>query len=76
MNIRLAELRKERNLSQRELAKVIGVGTSTIAMYEIGERTPPLERAMKIAHYFGVTVEELFFNKTAHSKGANNPASA
>lgn len=60
---KLAELRHERNLTQRQLAEIIGVKPSTIAMYETGERTPSLESAKKLAEFFKVPVEEIQFGR-------------
>jgi|GEM_PF-6304146 Predicted transcriptional regulator len=37
--ITLAQLRLTKNLSQREFARIIDVSSSSIAMYETGERT-------------------------------------
>lgn len=55
----LAELRGD--MTQRELAKKLDLTPSAIAMYETGERTPPLEKAKKIAAFFGVPVESIKF---------------
>lgn len=60
----LSELRKGKNITQKELAKALKVSVSTIAMYEIGERTPSLKKAKKIADFFGVPIESIdFFRK-------------
>lgn len=62
----LSELRELRDkMSQRDLAKQIGLTASAIAMYETGERTPPLEKAKRIAAFFGVPVESIKFGKDA-----------
>lgn len=63
-NKTLAELRAENNISQRDLAKKIGVSSAAIGMYESGKRTPPLKKAILIAKLFGVQVENLSFSKT------------
>lgn len=63
---KLAELRGKRK--REEVAAAIGVSVSTIAMYELGERTPRDEIKEALANYFGVTVHELFFNPDAHFK--------
>lgn len=57
----LAELRLERGLSQRELAKQIHVSSGTIGMYEVGKRTPSLEKAKRIAAFFGIPLENIIF---------------
>ena len=51
MTAKLAQLRKQLGLSQRELASAVGLSTSAIAMYEIGERTPSLDKAHKLPNY-------------------------
>lgn len=56
---RLKELRKDRRLSQEEVAKKIGVGRTTYAMYEQGNRQPDNETLSKIADIFEVTTDYL-----------------
>lgn len=69
----LSELRSQKNLTQRGLAKILKVIPSTIAMYEIGERNPSLERAKNIAKFFNVPVETISFqNKFFIRKGKYN----
>lgn len=58
----LAELRKTKCLSQRELAKLLNIGSGAIAMYESGMRMPPLNRAIEIANIFNVSVEDICFS--------------
>ena len=55
----LAELRKDRGLKQKELAKIMHVSTSTISNYEIGAHYPDIEKLMELADYFGVTTDYL-----------------
>lgn len=57
----LAALRKENEMSQRELAAKLDVSAGAIGMYESGKRTPPLSRAIKIANIFKVPVESIDF---------------
>ncbi|WP_026486709.1 helix-turn-helix domain-containing protein [Caldanaerobius polysaccharolyticus] len=56
---RLKELRSERQLTQRELADLLQLSPSTIAMYETGQRMPDPEILQKIADFFGVSVDYL-----------------
>lgn len=58
-NERLKGLRKQRGLSQRALANELGVGNSTIAMYESGQREPDHEMTEAIADYFNVDIDYL-----------------
>ncbi|MDK2902448.1 MAG: putative transcriptional regulator [Clostridiales bacterium] len=57
----LSELRGQKGLTQRELARDLHLGVSTIAMYESGKRLPSLKVALEIAKYFNVSVEDLSF---------------
>lgn len=56
---RLAQLRKEHNMTQQELAEKLGVSRGTIGMYEIGQRDPDTETLAKIAEIFGVSTDYL-----------------
>lgn len=60
MKTRIAQLRKERKLTQEELAKAVGVSRQTIISIENEKYTASLVFAYKIAHYFGKTIEEVF----------------
>lgn len=73
---RLAELRKKEGLTQEELAKKIGISTSSIAMYETGDRNPPLNKAKILADFFGVAIEDIFFRKNTHESVVNTNHSA
>ncbi|MFR8665397.1 MAG: helix-turn-helix domain-containing protein [Ruthenibacterium sp.] len=55
----LRELRKQRGLTMKELGEKIGVSESTISLYETGRRSPSYEILLKIAEYFGVSVDYL-----------------
>ena len=57
----LAALRTSRRLTQRDVAKQLGISASAIALYELGLRTPSLQRAKLIAQFFGVPVEDIVF---------------
>ncbi len=62
MNNRLRELRKSRELSQAELAEALEVSRQTINAVEADKYDPSLPMAYRLAAFFGVPVEELFFN--------------
>lgn len=55
----LRELRIDNDLSQKDLANILGISPSTVAMYEQGRRTPDNEMLTKIADYFKVPVDYL-----------------
>ena len=56
----LRELRKQRGLTQDELAKALGVSRQTINAIENNKYNPTLELAMRLAKYVNIPVETLF----------------
>ena len=56
---RLKELRLERGLTQKELAKKLGLNAVTYLHYEKGQREPPLSLLAEIAVFYGVSVDYL-----------------
>lgn len=56
---KLRDLRNERNLSQAQLARRIGVNSSTVALYETGDRLPSLPRLIALSRSLGVTTDYL-----------------
>ena len=57
---KLKEFRKEKKISQQELAQLVGVRRETIVHLENNRYNPSLEMALKIAEIFDCHVEELF----------------
>lgn len=60
---RIAQYRAEKKLSQRALAKQLGVSSATVAMWETEKRTPRLKMAKYIAQYFETDIEAIFFDQ-------------
>ncbi|MDL2246835.1 helix-turn-helix transcriptional regulator [Methanobrevibacter sp. OttesenSCG-928-K11] len=56
----LEALRKEKNINQEDLAKVLKVSRQTISSIENGRYNPSIILAFKIANYFEKTIEEIF----------------
>ncbi len=56
---RLARLRQEKGLSQAELARLLNLGQSTIAMYERNKRFPDHQILERLADFFGVSTDYL-----------------
>lgn len=56
---RLKQLRKERNINQRELSECLKVAPSTISMYENGQREPNFEVLEILADFFNVDMNYL-----------------
>lgn len=57
---RIAVLRKERNISRKELAEIIGVNFQTVGYLEREEYNPSLDLAFKISEYFKLPIELIF----------------
>ena len=57
---RLKELRKEKHLTQQELADQIGVRRETIGHLENNRYNPSLEMALKIVKIFDMKIEDIF----------------
>lgn len=60
MKNRIQELRKERKITQSELADALEVTRQTIISLENGKYNASLLLAHKAAQYFGMPIEELF----------------
>ena len=60
MENRIAALRKERRISQAELAEAVSVTRQTIISLENGRYNASLLLAHKIAKYFGTAIEDIF----------------
>ena len=55
----LSELRKDRHLTQRQMAEVLHVSMGTISNYETGRYAPSYDTLIKLADYFDVTTDYL-----------------
>lgn len=55
----LKKMRKERGLSQEELAERLGTSKQVISRYESGQRIPKISMAYQLAKVLGVSLEEL-----------------
>lgn len=58
-SIRLKQLRRDKHLTQAQVAKRIGVTASMVSSYETDIRLPSYEVMVRIADLFGVTVDYL-----------------
>ncbi len=56
----IAKFRSKQKLSQQDLADAIGVSRKTISTVETGRFTPSVIIALKLAQFFGSSVEDLF----------------
>jgi len=60
---RLIELRRERDLTQQQMADTIGVHVNQVRRYEAGATQPSLDALKKIAIAMSVTIDSLAFGK-------------
>ena len=60
MKNRIEEKRKERGMTQQQLAAAVGVSRQTIISLEGGKYNPSILLAHSIAVQFGVSIEEIF----------------
>lgn len=56
---RLIELRKEKKLSQAELAEALNVSRQSVSLWENGGTVPTLDKLRFLAEFYGITVDEL-----------------
>ncbi len=72
---RIKALRARHDLSQLELARLVGVRRETILFLEKGKYNPSLRLAHGIAKYFGLPIEEVFlFDDEAGKKQGGETA--
>lgn len=60
MKNRLEEIRKNRNITQEELAAALAVSRQTISSLEKGRYNPSILLAFKISRYFQMSIEDIF----------------
>lgn len=65
---KIRELRKERGMTQKEVAERLGIGGSTMTMYETGRREPNMETLIKIADFFDVSTDYLLGKTNARNE--------
>ena len=62
-NNKLYELRKQKGLSQEELASRLNVSRQTVSKWEVGDSTPDMEKLIAMSDLFGVSLDELVLDK-------------
>lgn len=66
----LARLRAEKGLSQKEVAKEVGVTRQAVSGWESGRTQPSVEKLVAVCRLYGVPVEELYPDDTVQEKEA------
>jgi transcriptional regulator with XRE-family HTH domain len=54
----LKSLRRERKMTQGNLAKIFHISQTSVSKYETGEAVPDLETVVRMADFFGVSLDE------------------
>ena len=54
---RIRDLRSDRDLTQKELAKILGMSQTGYSKYETGENDIPTLILIKLADFYGVSVD-------------------
>ena len=62
LEARLSALRKEKKISQQELAEMAGIHPNVLGRYERGEASPSVEMASKLSNALGVSLDYLVGN--------------
>lgn len=66
----LVSLRKMKQMSQEQLAEVVGVSRQTISKYETGEALPDIDKCKVMAELFDVSLDDLVnYDKQASGLG-------
>ena len=55
----IKQKRKSLNMTQNDLAKMLGVSRSTVAMWELGKIIPRPDKLIKLSELFHCTVDDL-----------------
>lgn len=71
---RLVQLRKELNLTQTDFAEKIGFSRTAISAWEIGRNEPSNEDTIKIAEFFGVSVDYIIGKSNNRNGDSSSPA--
>jgi transcriptional regulator with XRE-family HTH domain len=72
---RIATLRKEHDITQVQLAEVLGVSQQTVQAYEVGRRRIPVSALPKVAKLLALPMEELFGEPERPARGKRGPSS-
>lgn len=63
MITRLRELRKNRHLSQKELATLLHISQTSVSKYERGVAEPDLSLTIEMAKFFSVSTDYFLYNE-------------
>ena len=56
---KIVQLRVSKNISQEQLAEILGVSRQSVSKWEIGQTLPQIDKVVRIAEFFNVSIDEL-----------------
>ena len=62
-NVKLQELRRQKGLTQEELAQELFVSRTAISKWESGRGYPSIDSLKSIAHFFSISIDDLLSNE-------------
>ena len=72
MGLFIAQLRKEKNLSQYDLAELIPITRDAVSKWERGKRCPEPECLIKLSEIFDVSINELLYGERTTKINSDN----
>ncbi len=73
INENIARLRREKGVTQEELAVALGVSNQAVSKWEAGKCCPDIEMLPELARYFRVSIDELMGYKPSATPASHNP---
>ncbi|MDD6981596.1 MAG: helix-turn-helix transcriptional regulator [Clostridia bacterium] len=70
MKNRIRDLREDQDLRQSDLAKATGIDQRTISNYETGKTNPDSDALIRLADFFGVTIDYLVGRTSLNLSGS------
>ena len=67
----ILNLRKEKNLSQYQLAEMIPISREAVSKWERGKRCPDPQSLIKLSEIFNVTINELLYGERTNKSNSN-----
>lgn len=68
----LQKIRKEKGLSQEELADKLGVSRQAVSKWECGEASPDTDKLILLSRLYGISIDELLNNQPAEQKNSGD----
>lgn len=61
MNLRIKNLREDKDLSQSQISKILNISQVAYSYYELGKRSIPIELLSKLADFYGTSLDYLTY---------------